>query len=437
MISNLVSNIKFDALPVAEAGSMVAETGSRPFDEVLAEQQSVGSTNIAEQSTASTSSLAGVADADAGVERQLGDETSEIGLAMANPLVPPPQEPMRTPLANALMGGVISSGKLADEVSRPRGPGLPLLESERGSTLPSTLTPPYAITEQDETLALAASASMTMAGVEEIATLAGVGLDGSTLAEINRYWHELRQRFNTGEFAALPTATGSNPSLPLAATSTDASFELMLPTTTTLPANEPLLQVALNANTQGLRLMPSLVKSVVRDEPATSTSIGEAATNDVLRAPLTSDSSLEAKSMATMNSAGTLTLHNAAALAGGLAERIQWMVSQGIQSAQIGISPAELGPIELLIESKDGEVFVSLAAAQPAARDLLQDSLQRLRENLTGQGLAVGGLDVSSGNAQQQGDQPPAPSPQLPRWQEGRATTASSLASTQLLDLFV
>lgn len=75
------------------------------------------------------------------------------------------------------------------------------------------------------------------------------------------------------------------------------------------------------------------------------------------------------------------------------------LVTRGIERAELRVSPAELGPVEVRIDVSGGEATLAIVAVQPATRDALEQALPLLRELLAGQGLTLGEASVRDGRA--------------------------------------
>lgn len=76
-----------------------------------------------------------------------------------------------------------------------------------------------------------------------------------------------------------------------------------------------------------------------------------------------------------------------------LGEQISWSLDEQ-QDAVIELHPAELGSLSVRVETRGNEAQVTIVAATPAARDLLQQSLPQLRELLSAQGLNLARAQV-------------------------------------------
>lgn len=85
-----------------------------------------------------------------------------------------------------------------------------------------------------------------------------------------------------------------------------------------------------------------------------------------------------------------------------LQQRVNWLVSQNIQSARIQVDPQELGPIEIKIEvSKDNQTHVVFNSNSGVTREMLEQQLPRLREMLEQQGVDLADVDVRSDSQDQ------------------------------------
>lgn len=83
-----------------------------------------------------------------------------------------------------------------------------------------------------------------------------------------------------------------------------------------------------------------------------------------------------------------------------LRERVNLMVRQNIQVAEIRLDPAGLGQMQIKIDMQQEQAAVQFIVQQPQAKELLEQQLPRLREMLQQQGIIL-----SEGNVQQQSQQ--------------------------------
>lgn len=83
-------------------------------------------------------------------------------------------------------------------------------------------------------------------------------------------------------------------------------------------------------------------------------------------------------------------------------ERIVWLARGDVQNAQINISPAQLGPIQINISLNGDQMTAHFVAAHQEVRQALEDAMPRLREMLSGAGINLGQSNVGSQTQQQQ-----------------------------------
>lgn len=86
----------------------------------------------------------------------------------------------------------------------------------------------------------------------------------------------------------------------------------------------------------------------------------------------------------------------------GLTEKIQWMVGQRLQGAEIKLNPAHLGPVEVRIQMHNDQATVHFTATHGVVRDALEAAVPRLREMFDNQGIQLADVDVSEQSFTQQ-----------------------------------
>jgi flagellar hook-length control protein FliK len=86
-----------------------------------------------------------------------------------------------------------------------------------------------------------------------------------------------------------------------------------------------------------------------------------------------------------------------------LAARIQWMVDHKLGEARLTLHPPELGALDIKISLVEDKTFVQVVSHHAAARDLIEQTLPRLRELLAAAGLEIGGASVSDGRSDGRG----------------------------------
>lgn len=76
-------------------------------------------------------------------------------------------------------------------------------------------------------------------------------------------------------------------------------------------------------------------------------------------------------------------------------DRVMWMSSQNLKSAEIQLDPAELGRLEVRVNLTQDQAQVTFASANPGVREALEGQMHRLREMFTQQGMNLSDANVS------------------------------------------
>ena len=100
-----------------------------------------------------------------------------------------------------------------------------------------------------------------------------------------------------------------------------------------------------------------------------------------------------AMSSATLLSINTPVLDPAWSNAVG--KQVSLLVSRNVRGAELRLSPAELGPVQVQISVDDNVAKVAFTAGQAVTREALEQALPRLREMLADQGMSLGDASVS------------------------------------------
>ena len=93
-----------------------------------------------------------------------------------------------------------------------------------------------------------------------------------------------------------------------------------------------------------------------------------------------------------------------------LGHRLLWNLSEGIQKAEIRVSPQGMGPIHVHIQVQDNKTDLQFTAAHPLTREALESSIPRLREMFSQQGLNLSQAQVFSQTPRDSNGRQPAPS---------------------------
>ncbi len=99
---------------------------------------------------------------------------------------------------------------------------------------------------------------------------------------------------------------------------------------------------------------------------------------------------------------------NQQTLAADLAEKTGWIVEHKLDTAQIQLDPAELGPIAVKIHTHQDQVSVSFVVTNPQVRDAMDQTLQRLKELLNEQGVTLAHADVNDQRQRRDDNEPEA-----------------------------
>jgi len=78
-----------------------------------------------------------------------------------------------------------------------------------------------------------------------------------------------------------------------------------------------------------------------------------------------------------------------------IGQRITWMIGNKLQGAQLRITPAHLGPVDIKLSIESGVAQVSFASNHQVVRDALEQAVPRLRDMLDNQNLELGDVDIS------------------------------------------
>jgi flagellar hook-length control protein FliK len=85
-------------------------------------------------------------------------------------------------------------------------------------------------------------------------------------------------------------------------------------------------------------------------------------------------------------------------------ERVRWMVGQQMQTAELKITPANLGTIEVRITMHKDQMQISFVSPHAAVREVLEDAAPRLREMMSAAGYSGVDVDVSHHQPQRHGE---------------------------------
>lgn len=87
-----------------------------------------------------------------------------------------------------------------------------------------------------------------------------------------------------------------------------------------------------------------------------------------------------------------------------IGERVLWMAHNKVQSAEIRLSPAELGPLRVQVAIEDGVASIAFNAQHAGTREAIELALPKLREMFGDSGLSLSDASVSEHGVQRETD---------------------------------
>jgi flagellar hook-length control protein FliK len=88
-----------------------------------------------------------------------------------------------------------------------------------------------------------------------------------------------------------------------------------------------------------------------------------------------------------------------------MGKQILLMVNQNINSAEIRLNPANLGPVEVRIDMNDDQINIALSSRSLAVREAMEMALPKLREMFENNGMNLAGTDISQHSFAEQREQ--------------------------------
>jgi len=76
-------------------------------------------------------------------------------------------------------------------------------------------------------------------------------------------------------------------------------------------------------------------------------------------------------------------------------DRVMWMSSQNLKSAEIQLDPQDLGRLDVKISLNQDQTQIAFASPHAAVREALEGQMNRLRDMFTQQGMNLGDVNVS------------------------------------------
>ncbi|CAG9296165.1 flagellar hook-length control protein FliK [Celerinatantimonas diazotrophica] len=97
--------------------------------------------------------------------------------------------------------------------------------------------------------------------------------------------------------------------------------------------------------------------------------------------------------------ASQMAMNQPGKLPSELNERINYMVSNRLHSADIRLDPAHLGAMQIRLHLNHDQAQVQIHVHNPQAREMLEQSMPKLRDMLAQQGIQLGQSQINQGNS--------------------------------------
>jgi len=83
-------------------------------------------------------------------------------------------------------------------------------------------------------------------------------------------------------------------------------------------------------------------------------------------------------------------------------QKITWMATQHDQHAELHLNPAQLGPVDVVIKVSGDQATAQFTSAHAAVREVIEQSIPKLREMLADNGIMLGNTTVSDQTPREQ-----------------------------------
>ncbi len=224
-----------------------------------------------------------------------------------------------------------------------------------------------------------------------------VNADGSLVASIN------------------PEAAGTNPTASLVAGLSLNSGQVKLSESQLKPLNplDTQIRTAVTNNPINLSNSASLKDYALADVSADLVELGQnlskLTTAETVNTPLKADFLSALAAVQAGDRSGALNSNLVASLpvthsgwGEQIGQKVLYMASQGLLEAEIQLDPPELGPLQARVSINNDQAQVTFNSHSSQVRDALEQSVSRLRELLSGEGIDLVNVNVSDNPHQQQ-----------------------------------
>jgi flagellar hook-length control protein FliK len=126
---------------------------------------------------------------------------------------------------------------------------------------------------------------------------------------------------------------------------------------------------------------------------------GAAATGNALAAQATKSGAASSAAAALAPEVGTQDWDEA------LSQKVVFMSNAHQQSAELTLNPADLGPLQVVLQVADNHAHALFVSQHQQVREAVEAALPKLREAMEQSGIGLGSTSVSDGFARQTGQQ--------------------------------
>jgi len=161
-----------------------------------------------------------------------------------------------------------------------------------------------------------------------------------------------------------------------------------------------LMQAA--SNSKDSPLFESALNQQLSNEPASSSASNSSLQNLSGLAGLSAGVAAKSDAMPTLTPAPLTVPPQNPGWNQSVGDRLQWMVGQNLQSAEIRLDPPELGSMEVRVQINKDHASIVFSAPNQQVRDALEAAIPRLREMMNDIGLSLGDVNVSQESFTQQ-----------------------------------
>lgn len=268
----------------------------------------------------------------------------------------------------------LASVKRGDAASAAREPASPVLD--RSTAI--TLSPAQMAAQRQATVSAQAGAASDASGTSE------TGARNSALAAMSASGGSEMLRSVDAERSRMAASTANRAAAPSAAPAAD----LLAAAQGQGAMQDAHLDTRVSQDLSGSR-------SVSFELPS-STQPASLSANSVATPGLAASNA--ANTATGLRTGGDVPMQNAAwspQFSEELGERVRVFVNNGLQEARLQLTPADLGRVQITINTEGDHARVVFVAETALARDLLDQSMPRLREMLQQSGIQLAQGDVS------------------------------------------